>query len=755
MKWRQPRPTSSARTAALVVTALLAIFAINAKATAAMWRITLDGADITGLAAPLDRHSIPLVNVVAIGPAVALAANVLDDQLIITDAAGVTWKTSNGDISLHSDTTALPLKAAMMLQGNAAYLPVDAVAEIANLKLEIDLESRTAILSSRQSDSSAVGDGWEPLVVAKQPSEAASLSQTQSRDDLPTPKAVLPPSHDHIHTSLGLGYVQGTDLGAEVMASGRARGVDAQFNGLLTYGHKGLRPYNSHILLKDRERGWLGEGGGLYSDIYGLAYGVRYARKCRHNHWPTLSLYVKSPGANLRKCVLACRDEVQVTKTLALGGEIASDASYLAKSRLLAGRLSLYGYNRRSSASEANGSGFFASYDIGKGIYLNAGMSSSESGTNSTSWRDISLRFPLTRQMGMTIDHTCNVADTSRNTTNALMVDFPVGPLRLLTRYQIRDSTFSMGLPNAAGTFSTSRQLQTSAALLANSAVNLDYQVSTCWFENGAGQSWQQLVGSFKLDNRTQLQAVMNVPNVFDSQRFRVRLNRYLTNQLSLSVDYGQLTPFQGGDASPGERGLMVMVRRQWNMPTPARGGVVRGVVSDQLQRPMRGAVVTLNQYRVVTDKNGRFECRNLPPGNYEVGVADDSLPADYKCGAGKRNLVIGPRTDDRIEIVVVPLNSVGGRVCIDASKSGEGVRGIALEMDGFPTATGENGSFDFYNVTPGEHVIKLLTNHLPSDFRPASPTEVNVSLRPDSPITGLEFRLVKVEKEILYQDIP
>ena len=86
--------------------------------------------------------------------------------------------------------------------------------------------------------------------------------------------------------------------------------------------------------------------GGLYSDIFGLAYGVRYAHKSGRNGWPALSLYAKSPNANLGGCVLACRDEVQVTRNLSLGGELASNASYLAKGRLLAGRLSLYGYDR-------------------------------------------------------------------------------------------------------------------------------------------------------------------------------------------------------------------------------------------------------------------------------------------------------------------------------------------------------------------------------------------------------------------------
>ena len=67
--------------------------------------------------------------------------------------------------------------------------------------------------------------------------------------------------------------------------------------------------------------------------------------------------------------------------------------------------------------------------------------------------------------------------------------------------------------------------------------------------------------------------------------------------------------------------------------------------------------------------------------------------------------------------------------------------------MDGFPTSSGENGSFGFYNVAPGKHVIKLLVDHLPEGYGPASPTEIEVTMKPDSPITGLEFRLVRRER--------
>lgn len=741
--------------AVMIVTAVLAASVLCSSAAAASWKVSFEGSDITGPAAPIDRRDAPLVNVVTMGPAIALAANVLDNQLEITDAAGTVWKASSGDISLCSDTAALPLKSAVIVQGSTAYLPVDALAEVAGLKLEIDSVARTVAFSARGS-SEKLADGWEALVMPK-PAEARAKPSALGNGPA-TPKAFLPPSHDRLRTSIGLGYVQGTDFGTELLAFGKFRGVSMQFGMLATYGSEGLRPSSGLLQLKDNECGWLGEGGGLFSEIFGTAYGVRYAHRFGRDHWPALSLYVSSPNSNLGNATLALRDEVQLTKTLAIGGEVASNSSYFGKIRLLPGRFSLHAYGRSSPRDEANGMGFFASYDIGKGLYLFGGASRSASGANSTGWRSISLRAPLTRQIGLTLEHTLNLSDTANNTISALMADFPLGPVRLLTRYQFRGSSLPSGTIGPASSGSNSQQLQASVVYFANPILSLDYQMSTYWFGNGNSQNWQQLVGSIRLSNRTQLQAVMGMPNMLDSQRFRMRLNHELNEDMSVYIDYGQLMPFQGASISPDEKGVMVMLRRQFNVPTPARGGTVTGTVVDQLGRAVPGVVVTLNQYRVVTDKSGHFKCYNLPSGSYDVCMASDCLPADYKCDMSKQKLVVGPQTKRSVELQLVPLNSLSGRVYVDANKNGEfdigeGISGVAVELGGSPTASRADGSFGFYNLEPAKHVVKLLADRLPPDLALDSPVEVETELKPDVPVTGLEFRLVKREKNIIFQN--
>jgi len=160
-----------------------------------------------------------------------------------------------------------------------------------------------------------------------------------------------------------------------------------------------------------------------------------------------------------------------------------------------------------------------------------------------------------------------------------------------------------------------------------------------------------------------------------------------------------------------------------------------------------------------MTDDRGQYAIHNIPSGTYEVRLDDKSMPADYKADTRKQDLEIDGRSRFVLDLHVIPLNAVTGRVYLDKNNDGkedaeEAIEAVAVLLDNFPTATDRDGSFGFYNVEPGAHTVKLVVDRLPSGCTAASPAEVVVDLPPDKPISGITFRLIKQEKEIEFQTL-
>src|SRR5207244_1096460 len=93
----------------------------------------------------------------------------------------------------------------------------------------------------------------------------------------------------------------------------------------------------------------------------------------------------------------------------------------------------------------------------------------------------------------LTLEHTRDTAAGAASTSNAISLALPLGPLRLLTRYQA-GSRLSFPDPSPLGWSETqSREVQASAAYFLNPRVSFDYQVSTRWQQDGPRGSWDQL----------------------------------------------------------------------------------------------------------------------------------------------------------------------------------------------------------------------------------------------------------------------
>jgi hypothetical protein len=189
------------------------------------------------------------------------------------------------------------------------------------------------------------------------------------------------------------------------------------------------------------------------------------------------------------------------------------------------------------------------------------------------------------------------------------------------------------------------------------------------------------------------------------------------------------------------------MVRRTWDMNTPARGGEVRGQVLDYIGRPVAGARVRLGAYATDADANGAFVFARIPRGDLELSLDPALLPADYAWDARTVPLSVKPSSRVTADLVVAPLNTIHGRVYVDLNgdgdfDAGEGVPGAVVRLGDLATATDKTGGYDFYNLPLGEHVIRIDAGSLPARFVIGDVSSLAVALGDQGPVTGADFRV-------------
>lgn len=85
----------------------------------------------------------------------------------------------------------------------------------------------------------------------------------------------------------------------------------------------------------------------------------------------------------------------------------------------------------------------------------------------------------------------------------------------------------------------------------------------------------------------------------------------------------------------------------------------------------------------------------------------------------------------ERIDLPVVPLNAIRGRVYPDCNHNGywdegEGIPNAVVGVNGSVTATTATGAYAFYNQAPGRYEIRLDVQRLAKGIVPASPARTS-----------------------------
>jgi hypothetical protein len=602
----------------------------------------------------------------------------------------------------------------------------------------------------------APSSGWSSFTVTK-PASREDQDEIRRKPDA---RLLLPPDHESLRVGLGVGFIPGVDQGSELTVTGSAGGVQMAAAALLTSGPRGFDLYSGHALLEDPDHGWGGEAGDLASPLWGFARGLRYLRLHPDDgdrDAGALSVYLGDARTPVGRTLFAYRDDLRLGSSTTVGGEISSDGSWLARTLFAGRRFRLFAYRRENRGRISNsGTGFSGSLELPGGWMLQGGAGRSGAGRLSLANRDLSLRVPL-GAAAVTLEGTEATTSSSRNRVGGLSVELPLGRSWLLARYQRRQGDL-LGLPGRGFRWVHDQGLL-NVSRAAGRRLRWEAQLTASQSSLGDPEFWGQIQVSLALSRATSLALLAAGGTYPGTGVFRVRLDHEICPGFSFFAEYGDVPTFQPTVEERSGHRFKLMVRRAWDVDTPARGGTVEGRVTDGTSRSPAGVPVQLGPYRTVTRDDGRYAFQNVPRGRYELRVPEEELPAGYGDPAVTPTVVVASRGRQERDLAVSALGEARGRICMDRDGDGwcgpgEGVSGVVVHLDERVTQSGDTGEFGFFNLSPGSHRLWLDGARLPAGMAVTVPSSMQLGLPPGRSIDGITLYLIERRKPVVFQEV-
>ena len=555
-----------------------------------------------------------------------------------------------------------------------------------------------------------------------------------------------------------MGYVWDRDWGLDLSAAGRVAGVETQFNSFLTFGDAGVEAPSAMLSLVDTASGWGGEAGDVFTELRGLARGLRVSRTLANGRQPAVSVYLPNNRLHDTHTVVSYRDEFRLFSRFTAGAEVASDGSYFARGSYTEHGFDLQVSHRKVRSDDpSEDSAVVGSYIFQGGVMLQAGLRAFESLDDSGWWRLLAVRVPLARTLDVTFEDNRTIGGRSQDVSHAVTFQLVRGPVGLTQRYQWGDVEYvRVGDPYGFDR----RQLQTAGWYSPAPWAKLGLQSATQWLPDGRARQWQELHAGLTLSRRSSLQVYASFPDLLDTTRFRGRFVQELPRRFSLLMDVGRVSAFQTAVLPEHDAPrFSVMVRKTGRIPTPARGGHVKGRVVDELGQAVPNAGVRLGSYLAFAGADGWYEFTNVPSGELQLRVADDLLPASYVSDGTSHSIRIEAGRRELVTLRVIPLNSIHGHVYQDVNANGrldpdEGRANMAVRLGDAVTATDISGAYGFYNLQPGPYEVRLETNRPGETYESASNPDVTVELRHGAPVGGVDFRVAPRDKPVILQEV-
>lgn len=719
------------------------------------------------VAAPTDE-SIAVAPVVASTPAVHVAT-VPETRPALEPVAPPVVGASVA-VSMHVVPAPVADRTPVLVPGPAAALAEDVrpaappVAsavqrEQASITVVAPVERVAAsFTTSGTGTAAAAAPAWATFTLAKSAEERAiERRQLQNADPgfVRLPRPVLPPSRETLKTTAAIGYVQGADWGAELSAIGTYRGLRTDGRAFITSGPAGLEWYNGWFMLENPDT-WRLAAGDLSTDLRGATRGVRMSWAGGGRRSPAVSLFMPDTRLGYDRPAVSYRDAVDLGRGMRVGGEVSSDGGAFVHSGYSQSRVGFETSFRRATGRYAGRDwGWTAAYDLWRGLGVRGGAQYSVTTDGRGEGYTVGGQIPIPGRIALSIDHTASRLNDAAHGGQSATVQFSVGRVRLLQRYARGTfTTLVAGQPAIA----ERQQLQTTTAFAPVRWANIQLQVANQWQPDGRLVQWQELASSFLIGQRTQMQAVMALPHVLDPSRLRLRLSQALSPDFNLEVEYGRLGAFQSITRFDQERArFRVMIRKSWDVATPAGGGLVNGKVTDALGSPVAGAPIRLGPYRVATDETGAYAFPHVPSGKYDLTLDASQLPAAYISAERPRQIMTKRGSESSEDFFLIALDTVRGYVYEDRNGNGkpdegEGVARVAVRLGAHVTATDQHGVYAFFNVPPGRHEVSVHPERLPAGYTLVSSSTQHVELVTGQSTRPTEFHLKRVERPIIFQ---
>lgn len=569
--------------------------------------------------------------------------------------------------------------------------------------------------------------------------------------ELPAGPTLAPQASQSLSAMIGVGYVEGADWGAEMLAGGSFAGAQVQFNTLLTSGREGLRFDNGSLSIFDPNTKWHIEAGDVFSHLRGAALGGRFSWAAKGNRRPALAVYAARRGTQARGTVLTYRDQLQFKGQTLLDAEIASDKSYLLRSRLAISLFDVEAFHRRQRAPfDVRDRSIAAGVRLWRAMSLSGGLFDASLPGDRDQWRMIALRLPVTSSFDVTLERAFSGSGETSQTTSAVMANVTAGSLRFFHRYQNGEYEFTGA--GATGTLER-QQIRSMSSYSPGPRLNLTLQLATQRTDTGQVEHWEELQATVKLTSTTTLRTVTGVPDVRNPERFQAYFRQELPRRLALQADYGRISAYQSIARELDRSRFKLMLFKSVDIATPARGATVTGRVADPGGHGVAGARVKLGRYTADTNADGVYSFAHVPRGAYELSLDPGLLPADFAWDGRSAPLTVTTSRTLNADLSVTPLNAIHGRVYVDRDNNGrfdagEGVANVVLSVRDRLTASDANGAYTFYNLWPDTYAIALTS--VPSGYVPAA-AELAVTLLDGAPVTGADFRVLPKEKPVIW----
>lgn len=570
-------------------------------------------------------------------------------------------------------------------------------------------------------------------------------------------QSATPPAHrESMRTTVGLGYVEGADWGAEIAASGGFAGAQVHFDALVTQAGRSLLLDQGSIAVLEPTVGWRLDAGDVFSHLRGASRGLRLSWRARGNRRPAIALYTPRWGVSNQRTVVTYRDQLQSKGQTLLDAELASDLSYLLRSRLTGPRLELE-VTVRSQAEpvRTHDGSISASARIWRGLSVGAGRFRAVAPGDRNSWTLVSIRFPIARFVDFSVERTIASTPGTFHSTMAVMTNVTAGDLRFFHRQQYGHYDF---LNNYSLASIERQQTQSMTTYSPRSWLNLTLQLATQRTDSGQLQHWEELQTAVKVTRTTALRLVTAVPDFANVERFQASLRQDLPRRFALQADFGRISAFRAVPRELDRRRFKIMLFKTFDIATPARGGHVSGRVVDHSGRGIAGARLNLGCFSADTDSTGRYLFEHVPPGSYELSLNQQLLPADYAWDGREVRLAVKGGQRHHAELRVAPLNAIHGRVYADRNGNGrfdakEGVAGAVLQLGDRLTATDTDGAYSFFNLWPNAYVVRV--HSLPAMLELTNTHERAVELRDDGPVRHTDFTVTARTKPIIWKKDP